>query len=296
MKRIDRRTFIQTGVAGIAGFTVIGAGVPCLRKNPDKLKVDRVKLNKTGLVVPRLALGTGSTGGGKQSNQTRIGRENFINMALHAWDRGVRFFDMADSYGSHTYVREVLKKLPREKSILMTKIGTGAKGQTLQDVAKTIDRFRMETGSDYFDIVLLHCMLNGKWQEEKKVYIEGLTRAKEDGIIKTLGVSCHNWDAMKVAVEDPWVEVLLARINPFALHMDNTPETVLDLLKTAHDKGKGIIGMKIFANGDRTAPADREQSIRFALQHPYIDCMTIGMESADQVDDAVELLMGLVKA
>jgi len=154
----------------------------------------------------------------------------------------------------------------------------------------------METGSDYFDIVLLHCMLNGKWQEEKKVYIEGLTRAREDGIIKTLGVSCHNWDAMKVAVEDPWVEVMLARINPFGLHMDNTPEAVLELLKTAHNKGKGIIGMKIFANGDRTAPGDREQSVRFALQQPFIDCMTIGMESADQVDDAVELLMGLVKA
>lgn len=297
MKKIDRRKFIRSTVAGIAGLTFIGAGMPRSETNAVReVVVDKVSLGKTGLVVPRIALGTGSTGWNQQSNQTRLGREIFIKMARHAWDRGIRFFDMADSYGSHTYIRDVLKEVPREKTILQTKIWTSdTSWEKCGDVAVTLDRFRKETGSDYFDIVLMHCMTNGKWQDDKKIFIEGLTRAKEKGIVKAVGLSCHNWDAMKIAVSDPWVDVILARINPFGVHMDGTPEAVSALLATAQKNGKGVIGMKIFGNGDKVADKDREESIRFALHNGNIHCMTLGLESISQVDDAVERVMRIAK-
>jgi predicted aldo/keto reductase-like oxidoreductase len=298
MKKIDRRSFIQTGIAGIAGISLMGAGIDGTEiHEAEKAIVDLVKLGNTGLQVPRMAFGTGSIGGNQQSNQTRLGKDKFIELASHAWDRGVRFFDTADSYGSHTFAREVLKKVPREKTTLMSKMWTtDTSWQKSGDVAKTLDRFRMETGSDYFDILLMHCMTNGKWQEEKKLFIEGFSKAKQQGIVKAVGVSCHNWDAMKVAVEDPWVDVILARINPFNAHMDGTPEAIMGLLETARKNGKGIIGMKIFGNGDKTTEEEREKSITYAIRSGNVHCMTMGMESIEQIDDAVERVMRIAKA
>jgi predicted aldo/keto reductase-like oxidoreductase len=297
MKKFDRRSFIQSTAAGLAGITLLGAGIPIDEPvSEKKAVVDKVKLGKTGLIVSRLAFGTGSTGGNQQSNQTRLGREAFTKIARHAWDRGIHFFDTADSYGSHTYVRDVLKELPREKTTLLSKMWTtDTQWQKSGNVAETLDRFRLETGSDYFDIVLMHCMTKGNWKEEKKIFMEGLSKAKQQGIVKAVGVSCHNWDAMKEAVEDPWVDVILARINPFGVHMDGTPEAVSGLLETAAKNGKGVLGMKIFGNGDKVSEAEREQSLKYALGNRNIHAMTLGMQTIEQIDDAVDRAMRLLK-
>lgn len=295
MNNINRRRFIQTGILGAAGVVALGASASEMNLSLPAT-VDTVKLGNTGLMVPRVALGTGSIGGGQQSNQTRLGMESFIKLGMHAWERGVRFFDTADSYGSHPYVKEVLKQLPREKATVMTKMWTtDTKWQKAGDVPGTIDRFRKETGSEYFDIMLLHCMTKGTWIEDKKLFREELSKAKQKGIIKAVGVSCHNWDAMKEAVEDPWVDVILARINPFQAHMDGTPEAVMGLLETAKKNGKGVIGMKIFGNGDRITEEDREKSISYVIKSGNVDCFTLGMESIAHIDDAVERVMRIAK-
>jgi 1-deoxyxylulose-5-phosphate synthase len=293
MKKIDRRSFIQSSAAGLAGLTLMSAGIPFDEPvSAETTMIDKVRLGNTGLMVPRVAFGTGTNGGNQSSNFTRMGKEAFIKIARHAWDRGIHFFDTADSYGAQPFVREVLKELPREKATLLSKMWTtDTQWQKAGDVAKTLDRFRMETGSDYFDILLMHCMTKGNWKEDKKLFMEGLSKAKQQGIIKAVGVSCHNWDAMKEAVEDPWVDVILARINPFGVHMDGTPEEVSGLLATAAKNGKGVLGMKIFGNGDKVTEEEREQSIRYAITNRNIHAVTLGMQTTEQIDDAVERVM-----
>ena len=164
-----------------------------------------------------------------------------------------------------------------------------------EPVQKTLDRFRKETGSEYLDILLLHCMVKGDWNETRKFYMDGLSKAKQDGIVKAVGISCHNWDAMAQAVENPWVDVLLARINPFQTLMDGTPEDVSKLLAKAQQNGKGVLGMKIFGEGKNVSDEERERSIHFALTQGHIHAMTLGMASIAQMDDAVERVMRLAK-
>jgi len=297
MEKINRRCFIQTSAVGLAGLaTLTAAGLSNQGFSPATATVDEVKLGKTGLHVSRVALGTGSIGGNHQSNQTRLGMSKFVQMAHHAYDRGIRFFDTADTYGSYPFVREVFKEIPREKVTLLGKMWTYKDASAAEPVDKALDRFRAETGSDYFDIMLLHCMMNGKWPEEKKRYIDYFSEAKQKGIIKAVGVSCHNFEALKVAADDPWVDVILARINPFQSHMDGTPDQINALLETARKNGKGIIGMKIFGNGDKVLENEREESITFALKKSNIHCMTLGMESIAQVDDAVDRVMRIAKS
>lgn len=297
MEKIKRRSFIYTSAVGLTGYAALSAtGLINQGFAPATATIDKVKLGNTGLTVSRVALGTGSIGGNHQSNQTRLGMSKFVQMAHHAYDRGVHFFDTADSYGSYPFIREVFKEVPRDKVTLLGKMWTTNDPAKAEPVDKALDRFRTETGSDYFDIMLLHCMTDGKWQEEKKRYIDYFSKAKQDGIIKAVGVSCHNFEALKVAADDPWVDVILARINPFQAHMDGTPAEINALLERARKNGKGIIGMKIFGNGDRVLEKEREESITFALKKSSIHCMTLGMESVAHVDDAVDRVMRIVKS
>ncbi|HAQ20629.1 MAG TPA: aldo/keto reductase [Prolixibacteraceae bacterium] len=290
---MSRRKFIQTGLIGAAA---ISAGFSNVSYTGSKnLQIDRVSLGKTGIKVPRLALGTGTHGGNQSSDMTRMGVENWVKIARHAHERGISFYDAADLYGSHRNVKEILKEVPREKATLLTKIWTRPENWNKDLPMKTIDRFRSETGSDYFDIMLLHCMTNGTWQEEKKPYIEALSEAKQKGIIKTVGVSCHNFEALKLAVDDPWVEVILARINLEGLVMDATTEEVMAVLKKAHDSGKGIIGMKIFGEGKMSEESRRETSLKYVIGSRNVDCMTIGMTTIEQIDENVNRIMRIVK-
>ena len=270
---MDRRKFIQTGIAGVAGLSLVRTGLANIQMTvPSDISVDRVKLGKTGLKVSRIAMGTGTKGWNYQSNQTRLGLDNFVKIARHGYERGIRFFDMADMYGSQPFVGKALKELPREKLTLMTKMWTYDEGsEKRESVSKTLDRFRQEVGTDYFDILLLHCMTKGDWTETRKFYMDGLAKAKQDGIVKVVGVSCHNWEALVEAVDNPWCDVILARL--------------------ARKKGKGLIGMKIFGEGKHVSDAERERSIRFAVTESNLHCMTLGLESIAQMNDAIERVM-----
>lgn len=292
MTQISRRHFIQAGLIGAAAASTGFTGMSYISSSGST--IDRVKLGKTGLVVPRLALGTGTHGGKQSSDMTRMGIQNWLKIARHAHERGITFYDAADLYGSHQNVKEILKEVPREKATLLSKIWTRPEDWNKDAPMKTIDRFRKETGSDYLDILLLHCMTNSKWQEEKKPYIEAMSEAKQKGIVKTVGVSCHNFEALKLAADDPWVDVILARINPEGVIMDASPDEVMAVLKKAHDSGKGIIGMKIFGEGKLTEESQREKSLKYVIGSKNIDCMTIGITSVEQVDDAVTRIMRIV--
>ena len=284
---MKRRNFIKMGVAGIAGWPAIRQGVAGIVDFSSEEQVGKVRLGNSGLTVSRMAMGTGSLGTGRSSNQTRLGMQKFLQIAHRAYERGVRFYDMADVYGSHPYVGEAIKTIPRENITLLSKMWTLEAGSAqIAPVEKTLDRFRREVGTDYFDILLMHCMVRGGWTESRKHYIDGLSKARQDGIVKAVGVSCHSFDALLEAAESPWVDVIMARINPFQSKMDGTPDAVKAVLGKARANGKGIIGMKIFGEGEHVAEDERERSLRFAFSEGHVHCVTIGAESVAQLDDA----------
>jgi len=216
-------------------------------------------------------------------------------LAQHAYERGINFFDMADLYGSMPYVAESIKGLPRENVTLLTKLWTYEQSSDrFEPVPQVLDRFRKEANTDYFDVILMHCMQRGNWSETRKVYLDELSKAKQNGIVKAVGVSCHNLDALAEAADSPWVDVIMARINPFTKHMDGSPDEVNAVLAKAVQNGKGVIGMKIFGQGENTSDPEREQSVEFAMKQANIHCMTLGCESIAQMDDSIDKVMRFV--
>jgi len=293
MTNFTRRQFIQTG---LAGTIVTCAGLSSLI-DPDtkEYMIDEVELGKTGLRLSRLAFGMGSRGGNHESNQTRMGMNKFIEMMQYGYDRGVRFFDTADTYGSHANVKEALKLIPRESVKIQSKIWLmNSDGIVQKPIPETLDRFRKEMNTDYIDILLLHCLTNRNWPHQHARIMDALLEAKEKGIVKKVGISAHNFQAMEIAADHEWVDIMLARINHNGDHMDNTPALVMALLERAKNNGKGIIGMKIFGDGRLVDEASREKSLNYVIRSGNIHALTIGMESIEQVKDNVDRIMRIV--
>lgn len=294
--RLNRREFVEKAVAA-AGVLAVGASASADDKS-EKGGVlpkitERVKLGKTGILSSLVGIGTGSVGWNHQSNQTRLGAEKFNALIRHAYDNGIHFFDLADQYGSMPFFKEPLKKLPREKIVIQSK----SNSRTPDAIKADLERFRRELNTDYIDTLLVHCVTEGDWNVRYRGIMDALEEARQKGIIRAHGCSCHTLEALEAASKDPWVQVDLARFNPWGKYMDGkegepeekAPDHVKPVLQRMRTAGKGVIGMKILAQGDIAKEADKieraRKSLRFALSSGAVDMMVIGFESPQQVSE-----------
>jgi aryl-alcohol dehydrogenase-like predicted oxidoreductase len=288
--KIQRREFVKRSVLGLGGLL---AGVPLARAAESKPAFfdpyETVSLGQTKIKMSRVCQGTGMSGGNRQSNHTRMGKEKLEALLHGGYERGIRTYDLADLYGTHPYLLPALKGIPRDKITIITKVWPHAgslpeKERPPMDV--TVSRFLKEVGTDYLDLVLLHCATSPKWTEEWRAQMDGLAKLKENGLIRAHGVSCHSVAALETAAADPWVDSVHARINPFGIRMDDKPEKVVPVLQKLHAAGKGVVGMKIIGEGQfGNAPEKRDESAKFVLGLGCVDVLNVGFEKIEEIDD-----------
>ena len=221
-------------------------------------------------------------------------------MIHHAYDSGITYIDCAERYATFPWVADAIKGLPREKLFIQSKIPTPS-----DDILAVIDSHRKNFNTDYIDSMLVHCMTNAKWTDTWKRAMDGFNEAKEKKWIRAKGVSCHTIGALRTAVASDWTETHLVRINPQGKYMDAAKsvwgpnvnvdvDPVMEQIKTMHAKGHGVIGMKIFGNGDFKDPAEREKSLRFAMSKPEINAIVIGFVTPAQIDEAIGKLNSIL--
>jgi 1-deoxyxylulose-5-phosphate synthase len=242
---------------------------------------DTVTLGNTGIQTSRLAVGTGTIGYAHHSNQTALGLNGLSRLLQNGYDNGLRFFDTADAYGSHPHVADALQHVDRSKVTILTKSWS----RTAPEMRADLDRFRRELGTDHLDIVLIHCVTEGDWTTRYRPVMEVLSEAKQKGILRAHGCSCHSIEALRATAKSPWVEVDLVRINPIGSHMDTDPETVVSVIREMRASGKAIVGMKILGQGDLGHQQD--EAIRYALGLGVLDAFTIGAESTQEQMDLI---------
>lgn len=293
MSTINRRDFLA---ATACAATCLAGGERTANAAPTPPHAPQVPLGKTGITMSRLGQGTGTRGGNRQSDQTRMGFDRLVALYRHAFDRGITFFDLADLYGSHVYLREALRFIPRAEVTILTKLWwryddpapASSDAARKKSAHTALERFRHEMATDYLDIVLLHCMSTGTWDRELGPYMDALSEAKERKQVRAVGVSCHDLGALQTAAGSPWVDVVLARINPYGVKMDGTRDEIVQILRQIKQNGKALIGMKIYGEGklvDR-----REECIRYAQDLGVLDAMTIGFDTAAQIDETLTLM------
>ena len=286
---MKRREFLKQSAAGVGA---IMAGAPFAKAEPVAAHFDpyeKVTLGKSGLKVPRLCLGTGMSGWQRESNHTRLGKTKFTALIRGAHERGVRMYDSADLYGTHPYFIPALEGVRREDYSLISKIWWAADGipeSERPDADVVVARFLKELRTDYIDLLLLHCVTSRQWPQQLRKQMDILAKFKEKGVVRALGVSCHSLAALEAAVDEPWVDSVHSRINPYGLSMDGPAEKVLPVLKRLHAAGKGVVGMKLIGAGElRNDHERRDASVRYALQSGCVDVLNVGCESLEEVDD-----------
>jgi aryl-alcohol dehydrogenase-like predicted oxidoreductase len=279
MSQTNRREFFRHSFAfGAAAALPVNAWPAQVRRASDVIELGPAKVK-----VSRLAIGTGTIGRGRSSNQMRkLGAEGLSDLFWYAYDNGVFFWDSADGYGSHDAIKVGLKKVPREKVTIMTKTDA----RTVDQIKGDLERFRQEMGTDYIDIVLLHARRDPKWDELDKGLMDVLSEAKEKKIVRSVGISCHSVPAMQVALKSRWLEVFLCPVNFSGARMDGPIDTVLSYMAQIKAAGKGVLGMKILGEGQLRDRVD--DALRFTLTKDVVNAFTIGAESRDELKDLME--------
>ena len=298
MSTFNRRSFLKTAAAAAAsiatGGAVFNAGLNAATAAPAKLAkrsaTDWVPLGNSGVQVTRLAFGTGTFGG---KVQRELGQEQFTRLVRYAYDHGIRFFETAQNYaGMHDMLRIALAGIPRDSYRLMTKYRL----QQTDDPMTVIDRYRKELNTDYFDVLLLHCVRTNDWAETFKPARDVFDEAKQKRIIRAHGASCHGLVPIRTFPDQKWLDVSLNRINNAGVRMDNlrgTEDGTGDVpevgghLQKIHAQGTGIIGMKIMGEGAFSTPEQRDASVRFVMRLGTVDAVTIGYKSTAEIDEAI---------
>jgi aryl-alcohol dehydrogenase-like predicted oxidoreductase len=241
-------------------------------------------LGSSGVAVSYLAIGTGTKGISHSSDQTRKDPRWLTDAFVRAYDLGINFWDLADLYGSHPFAEKALKEFTRGQIAIMTKTMATNYAACKADV----ERFLGELGTDYLDIVLLHCKTSRNWNRDQTGAMEALSEAQERGLIRAVGISAHSYSALETAVEEPWVEIMLVRYNYNRVQMDGSPEKIANIMSRAKDKGKGIIAMKVLGEG--ALNQDPEKAIRFVVDTPCVDSMTIGYLSDEEMSQCADIV------
>jgi len=287
--QINRRKFLGHSAVGVGSLLL---GTASFAGADDQKKFDPyelVPLGQTGLKPSRICMGTGMRGGQRSSNQTRLGREKFQALLAAAYERGVRMFDLADLYGSHSYLIPALQGVDRKSFVIASKIwwnGGGIPEADRPEADVVVARFLKEVQTDYLDILLLHCVTAPDWPAELRHYMDTLVKLKEKGQVRALGVSCHSLEALEAAAAEPWVDLVYTRINHTGASMDAAPERVVPVLKKIHAAGKGIVGMKLVGEGRyRNSDELRNAAVKFVLGLGCVDVLNVGFEKTGEIDD-----------
>jgi predicted aldo/keto reductase-like oxidoreductase len=291
--KLTRRQFVTTTMAAGTGMVLLGKTALALPIKASGLSGDPfqiIKLGNTGIKTTLLGMGTGFSGYNRSSNITRAGVAEAV--IRQAYEKGIRFFDCADSYGTHPFTATALKAVPREKYTLSSKIWVSQGGipePERPDANVVIDRFRKELDTDYLDIVQIHCMTDSHWTDSQKRQMDILETLKSKNIIRAHGVSVHSLEAMEACVDCPWVDVIHVRVNPYGEAMDKKdPALVIPVIEKLHQAGKGIIGMKLIGNGNFRNDSEKiDASLKYVLGLGTVDMIIVGFEQPEQIDNYI---------
>ena len=290
MNGYSRRDFLKTGIA--AG-TLASVGAPLLQAEK-QTAFSKVTLGKSGVQVTRLAFGTGTNNGYVQA---QLGQKAFSDLVAYAYERGIRFFETAESYVTPAMLGEALKPYPRDSYVLMSKVTTDHNA----DPAKRFDDMLRTSQTEYFDIMLLHWQHTGDWMETTKRWQDGVDQFQAKKAILSRGASVHGLPALRQMPGNPWLQVAMIRMNQNGTRMDgpnglddsnhpqNVPEVVEHVQQVKKD-GMGVISMKLCGNGLFTQHNDRVEAMRFAFQNAKVDAVTVGFKNRQEIDEAIDNL------
>lgn len=283
---VDRREFLAVGAGALLGVPRTAAAEPP--------RVRRyVTLGRTRLEVSDISFGSAST----------------ADRALvrYAFERGVNFFDSAESYRGGFAEEAIGEALQGKRDqVILTSKTKADSGERRQDMMRALEGSLKRLGTDYVDIYFNHAvneverMRNPEWHEFTEL-------ARKQGKIRFRGMSGHGSrlpECLDYAIDNDLVDVVLVAYN-FAQDpsfMDRVRHTfhwaaiqpdLPPALKKAKDKGIGVLAMKTLMGGrlndmrpyERPGSTFSQAAFRWVLAGGYADALLISMTSREEIDE-----------
>jgi aryl-alcohol dehydrogenase-like predicted oxidoreductase len=290
MAHYSRRDFLKTGVA--AGVFAGTAGLPAMAA-PGGAATDWVTLGQSDVKVTRLAFGTGTMSGKVQRD---LGQDQFTKLVRYAYDRGVRFFETAESYDQmHKMLGVALQGIPRDSYRLMSKVTT----RQGVDPQQKIDELRKLANTEYFDVMLLHWQHVASWPTDSLRWQDGILEAQSRKAVIAHGASVHGLPALRQVPGNKWLEIAMIRMNQkgtamdaedYATHGPGNVSEVVTHVKQVRKEGMGVISMKLVGEGTFRTREDRQEAMRFAFRTAGVESVTVGYKNTAEIDEAIENL------
>jgi predicted aldo/keto reductase-like oxidoreductase len=223
-----------------------------------------------------------------------LGQQEFSKLVAYAYERGIRFFETAESYATPAMLGEALKPYPRDSYRIMNKVTTEYQG----DPHKKLDELRSFANMEYFDVMLLHWQHTGNWPAESARWQDAILEAEQKKTIVSHGASVHGLPALRQVPGNKWLDIAMIRVNHNGTRMDaEIPD--LDDLGNVNEVVTHIAPGEEGRYGRDQHEADRrrrlqprrpQKAMRFAFQNAKVDCVTVGYKNTAEVDEAIENL------
>lgn len=228
-------------------------------------------------------------GGASVRQTTRKESDEFIKYAL---DRGVNHIDVAPTYGGGSsegilgeWVKEYRKNLF---------VACKTQKRTKKEVAEELNRSLKNLQTDYFELYQLHALDD---PEELRIAlsedgaINAILEAKEEGLVKYIGITSHNPVNIVKALESFSFDTVLLPVN-YVLHAHIEPKNDYEqVLSLAKKRNLGVIAMKVAAKGPWPTdekpyntwyqPFDTQQEINESLRFTLSQFVTTAASSSD---------------
>ena len=283
---VDRREFLALGAGALLGVPDAQAAEPA--------RIRRyVTLGRTQLEVSDISFGSAST--------------SDAAVVRHAFERGVNFFDTAESYRGG-YAEEAIGEAlqgKRDRVILSSKTKADA-GDRRADMMRALEGSLKRLGTDHLDIYFNHAvndvdrMQNQEWWEFTEL-------ARKQGKIRFRGMSGHGShlpECLTYAIDNNLVDVVLVAYN-FAqdpsfldrmrhtFHWAAIQPDLPPVLKKAREKGVGVLAMKTLMGArlndmrpyERPGSTFSNAAFRWVLSGGYADGLLVSMTSKAEVDE-----------
>ncbi|MFG0252844.1 MAG: aldo/keto reductase [Phycisphaerales bacterium JB038] len=273
-----RRSF----VLGAAGLAVAGPSLGRAAQEepqtpPAEKMLPTIDFGNTGRLLPRLGLGT-------YFLSTLPDAEKGIAVVRRAIEVGVRYFDTAPSYSGGKAEERVgiaLEGEKREDFFIATKTLQRSADGARREIEESLKRLK----TDYVDSLQLHAIK----EDYQKLFgdndlIAGLTRAKEEGLIRHLGITAHlNPTYLIEACKQHDFFSALVPVNPIDTKRHSF---IRQFLPFAIKQNIAVVAMKIYAAGVLLRTLTVDECVHYALSQPGVDIIVPGCQEISHVEGA----------